>query len=253
MFAKAIVIDDDRASAAATAKLLGKAGCTVSVFTQADSALAMVLDDNVDLVVVDLAMPNIDGFELLTLIRSHEHSRRAPRVPVIAVTGKVMPDDRAATLAAGFAAHIGKPVLLDELRRCMATVYALRGALYRTRYSVDKAFIAERLQMLFAQAPDERLLGVAGLAMSLEQRGKEGLARLLQDAHRGALGSAAAHADRLAELGGPLGAAHLVDLCRALQNVLPSGMAAFEPAAVMVRAELDRVILTLREEVLPQP
>lgn len=252
MFVKAIVVDDDRASAAATAKLLGKAGCAVSVCTEAGPALAAVLDEDPDLVALDLAMPDIDGYEMLHLIRSHEHTRRAPSVPVIAVTGKVTADDRSATLAAGFAAHIGKPVLLDELKRCLATVYALRGALYRTRYSIDQAAIAERLRQLLAHRPGERLLTVAGLAMSLEQQGKDERLRLLHDAHRGAVDAATACSRRLAALGGVFGAAHLVELCGALRDALHAGVTAFEPAAVLVRAELDRVIFTLREEVLGQ-
>jgi hypothetical protein len=153
-------------------------------------------------------------------------------------------------LAAGFAAHVGKPVMFDELKRCLATVFALRCALYRTRYSVDQEAIIERLAWLVPNPVGDRMLGVAALSMKLEQQGKEDLARLLLDAHRGALDAASDGAGRLARLATPWGAVHLVELCRRLQDALPAGPGAFEPAAVMARAELDRVIFTRREQVL---
>ena len=114
--ANVVVVDDDVASATATARLLGKIGCRTRICTDALGAAALALEDDVDLVGLDLGMPSLDGYEVLTLIRSHEQTRRSPSVPVVAITGRVSAQDRAQALAVGFAAYLAKPVTLAALR-----------------------------------------------------------------------------------------------------------------------------------------
>jgi CheY-like chemotaxis protein len=76
---RAVVVDDDAASARAIALLLEQAGCRVGVCTDAEAAIELALETGVDLVSLDLKMPRLDGYEVLSLIRSHEHTRRAQR------------------------------------------------------------------------------------------------------------------------------------------------------------------------------
>ena len=76
-----------------------------------------------DVVSVDIKMPRLDGFEVLSLIRSHEHSRRAPSVPVIAITGNVSIEDKAQAIT-GLALAIEQQG--SELLRQMLT-RAYRG------------------------------------------------------------------------------------------------------------------------------
>lgn len=244
-----VVVDDESASASAIGRLLEQAGCRVEILTDPESALARALADGVDLVTLDLKMPRLDGYQVLSLIRSHEHSRRAPSVPVIAITGSVTDEAKAAAVASGFAAHLGKPVLIEELLRVLDNVAALRSQLYRARYTADAERIAARLDHLLSAPDRDAAQAVAGLALALEQQGTELLRQLLESAYRGEPVRAAEAAARLADVGEAIGAAHFAALCRGVVAVAAE-RAAVERQAVLARAELDRVVYTLRERVL---
>ena len=164
-----LVVDDDVASTVVLAKLLERLGCEVLVRADAESAVELALCGRVDVVSLDISMPHLDGYQMLALVRSHEHSRRLPSVPLIAVTGRVAPADKAHALAHGFAAHLGKPVLLVELRQALTRALTLRSELQRTRYSVDQADLVANLGELDHAGRGDELRTVAGLALALEQ------------------------------------------------------------------------------------
>jgi CheY-like chemotaxis protein len=247
----AIVVDDDAASAAAVAKLLTVGGRQVTVCTDAQQAVLISLSGDVDLVSLDLTMPQLDGFEVMSLIRSHEHSRRTPSVPIIAITGRAAAADRAASLAAGFAAHLNKPVLLHDLEQMLQRVETLRSDLYRTRYTVDSGAISEQLDRMLDGAATKRFEAAVGLALVVEQRGRELLEQGLRRAYAADSEAAAQPLQRLIAMAELIGAAHLGELGRTVLAAVPLGVVAFEHAAVLTRAELDRVIYTLRERMLP--
>jgi CheY-like chemotaxis protein len=247
----AVVIDDDFASARAIGRLLEQAGCRVSICTDPEHGLGVALESGVDVVSLDIKMPLLDGFEVLSLIRSHEHSRRAPSVPVIAITGDVTNDDKALAIASGFAAHIGKPVALEDLRAVLGRVEALRSDLYRTRYTVDQEAIAGRLDHVLSSADSEVSQAIAGLALAMEQQGAQMLRQMLQSAFGRDFEAAAEAAARLADVGEAIGARHFASLCGSFIESLGTDGASFVQQAVLTRAELDRVVYTLRERVLP--
>ena len=68
-----------------------------------------------DLVMLDIQLPGIDGFEVLRRLRQHEAERGLKPVPVVAVSANAMPEDRARAAAAGFAEYVTKPIALLEL------------------------------------------------------------------------------------------------------------------------------------------
>ncbi|MBX3600502.1 MAG: response regulator [Rubrivivax sp.] len=251
MTPRVIVVDDDFASASVLAKLLRRLGCEVTACTDPEAALPLALGGDIDLVSLDLTMPGLDGYQTLTLIRSHEHSRRAPSVPVITVTGRVTADDRADALADGFAAHLGKPVLLEALRGAMARALTLRSELHRTRYTADRASIEDCLQQLHPGAAGDQLRTAAGMALAVEQQGRLTLQRTLRLALGGQPESAQAPLQELSRLANALGARRLRgDLDVLADQLGRADEQALETAAVLARAELDRVIFTLREQVL---
>ena len=65
--------------------------------------------------VIDIGMPVEDGFALLKRIRAYEAAHAKPAIPAIAVTAYAAPTHHDAALRAGFAAHLPKPVLPDQL------------------------------------------------------------------------------------------------------------------------------------------
>lgn len=252
MTPRVVVVDDEAASASVLARLLTRLGCDVRPCTDPWTALPLVLSTDVDLVCLDLTMPALDGYQLLALIRSHEHSRRSPSVPVIAVTGRVSPEDRADALADGFAAHLAKPVLVESLRRAMSRALTLRTDLLRTRYTHDRASIQARMERLrdCGDAQADSLQVAAGMALAVERQGSAVLRRSLRLAFADDPDAARAVVSDFARLACTLGAERLCQALLQLAGQFGQGdVDVCETAAVLARAELDRVVFTLREQI----
>ena len=86
-------------------------------------ALALVEAHKPDLLVSDIGMPDVDGYELLKRIRALGRERGG-RLPAIALTAFARSQDRTQALHAGFVAHLTKPVESPEL---LATVASAAG------------------------------------------------------------------------------------------------------------------------------
>jgi CheY-like chemotaxis protein len=87
--------------------------------------LAQAIDQHPDLVLLDIQLPGMDGFEVLRRLRQHEAEQGLPPVPAVAVSANAMPEDRSRAAAAGFADYITKPidllVLLAMVDHILAT------------------------------------------------------------------------------------------------------------------------------------
>jgi CheY-like chemotaxis protein len=68
-----------------------------------------------DVVLMDLQMPVMDGLTATRTIREREAERGLPRTPVVVVSANIMPEQKAASAAAGADEHLGKPVRAEEL------------------------------------------------------------------------------------------------------------------------------------------
>jgi CheY-like chemotaxis protein len=75
-----------------------------------------------DVLLIDIAMPDMDGYALLQAIR--QTRTRAAQVPAIAFTAYVREEDKRVALGAGFQGHLGKPVDADTLLRAVASAIA---------------------------------------------------------------------------------------------------------------------------------
>ncbi|MFN3615323.1 MAG: response regulator, partial [Rubrimonas sp.] len=73
---------------------------------------------------LDISMPDLDGADALARIRAEEAARGLPAPPALAVTANVLPDQVQEYLAAGFAAHLPKPVRRDQLGAALAALAA---------------------------------------------------------------------------------------------------------------------------------
>ena len=81
--------------------------------------LAMAMQQHPRLVLLDIQLPGMDGFEVLRRLRQHEAAHGLKPAPVVAVSANAMPEDRARAMAAGFADYITKPI---DLALLLATV-----------------------------------------------------------------------------------------------------------------------------------
>jgi PAS domain S-box-containing protein len=107
-----LVVDDQRDSRETIAALLEQRGATVLQTDSAESALNALQTERVCVIVADIAMPRIDGHELMRRVRAGGNG-----VPAVAVTAFARSDDRQAALQSGFTAYLAKPVDENQLAR----------------------------------------------------------------------------------------------------------------------------------------
>jgi two-component system sensor histidine kinase/response regulator len=101
--------------------LLSKWGYTTVVAVNGQQAVDRALSDrNFDLILMDVQMPELDGFEATRRIREAERAAGLPRTPIIAMTAHAMKGDRERCLEAGMDGYISKPVRAPELSRTIA-------------------------------------------------------------------------------------------------------------------------------------
>jgi signal transduction histidine kinase/ActR/RegA family two-component response regulator len=104
-----LVVDDEHDNLELARQLLENAGATVRTAANAVDALRELDRRNPHLLVADIGMPEVDGFELLRQVRA-----RSRDIPAVAVTASAKSDDRLRTLSAGFTDHIAKPIDPNE-------------------------------------------------------------------------------------------------------------------------------------------
>jgi CheY-like chemotaxis protein len=75
-----------------------------------------------DLILMDMQMPDVDGLTATRMIRAYERATGLPRTPIIMVTANASPEHVAQALEAGCQAHLAKPVVPETLCRAMAEV-----------------------------------------------------------------------------------------------------------------------------------
>jgi CheY-like chemotaxis protein len=107
-----LVVDDQRDSREMLAALLEERGATVAQSDSADSASRYLASRPVHLVIADIAMPRVNGYEFIRQLRSAGN-----RTPAIAVTAFARSDDRQHALEAGYAAYLCKPIDARQLAR----------------------------------------------------------------------------------------------------------------------------------------
>ncbi|HEY7086723.1 MAG TPA: CHASE3 domain-containing protein [Tepidisphaeraceae bacterium] len=128
-----LVVDDDRESALILQTALGRIGADVRIVHSARDALAALRAQKYDLMLSDIAMPEVDGYALIREVRrlgsgDDADGQHRPALPAVALSAFARPEDRAAALRAGYDAHIAKPVSPDDLMRQVAELLSLRAA-----------------------------------------------------------------------------------------------------------------------------
>jgi CheY-like chemotaxis protein len=112
-----LIVDDDVRNVFALASALEARGMNV-IYAETGEEGLRALDEhpNVDLVLMDIMMPELDGYETIKVIRQ---DGRFDKLPIISLTAKAMKGDREKSISAGASDYITKPVDTDQLLSLM--------------------------------------------------------------------------------------------------------------------------------------
>jgi len=114
---RVLLVDDDMRNLFALSKVLRGWGLQVSMAQDGHKALKMLADDDsTELVLMDIMMPGMDGYETIRAIRTQPHFAG---LPIIALTAKAMRGDREKCLEMGASDYLSKPIDIDKLASMM--------------------------------------------------------------------------------------------------------------------------------------
>ena len=109
-----LVAEDNEFNAQLLEQLLGRRGHRVRLATNGREALALAEQGGFDLLLLDVHMPELDGFQVVQAIRERERTAGG-RLPIIALTARSRPEDRERCLAAGMDDFLAKPIRAANL------------------------------------------------------------------------------------------------------------------------------------------
>jgi CheY-like chemotaxis protein/anti-sigma regulatory factor (Ser/Thr protein kinase) len=117
---RALVVEDDPDARALIVRILSDAGATVMDAPNAETAMSQIRASMPDVLVSDIGMAQLDGYQLMRQLRSAGYD--AEKLPAIALTAFSRTQDRNDALAAGFQAHLPKPVKAEALVNAVANL-----------------------------------------------------------------------------------------------------------------------------------
>jgi PAS domain S-box-containing protein len=119
-----LLAEDNAVNQKLASRLLERRGHSVAVAGNGRQALDMLAAGRFDLVVLDVSMPEMDGFETAAAIRTREKSTGA-HIPILAMTAHAMKGDREKCLAAGMDGYVAKPVQAAQLFAAIESVIVM--------------------------------------------------------------------------------------------------------------------------------
>ena len=112
-----LVVDDSSEIRLLVQRLLGNAGARVDAASSGKKAVVLASECHYDLILLDIQMPRMDGYETLKEIR-----KTGCQAPVVALTAHAMKEDREKAMQAGFSSFVTKPMKTDKIIRLVQTL-----------------------------------------------------------------------------------------------------------------------------------
>jgi CheY-like chemotaxis protein len=109
-----LLAEDNAVNRQMVLELLQTRGHSVTLATNGHEVLSALESESFDVILMDIQMPKMDGFETATAIRMREQGSGA-RIPIIALTGMSAQSDHQRCLAAGMDSYLGKPIRSRDL------------------------------------------------------------------------------------------------------------------------------------------
>ncbi|MBN2006841.1 MAG: response regulator [Anaerolineae bacterium] len=125
MGAKILYIEDNPGNRMLVQRILLVEDYDVFEAEDGPTGIEIALREKPDLILMDMNLPDLDGYELTRRMRAIPE---LAHIPIIAMTANVMQGDREKTLAAGCSGYIPKPIDVDELPNQVARFLKLKGA-----------------------------------------------------------------------------------------------------------------------------
>jgi CheY-like chemotaxis protein len=114
-----LLVEDNIVNRMIGAEMLKSFGVDVMEAEDGAQAVALLERQRVDLVLMDIQMPVLDGYAATRQARERESRLRLPRVPIVALTANAFDEDAAQSMAAGMDAHLAKPYSRKQLRELL--------------------------------------------------------------------------------------------------------------------------------------
>jgi len=135
---RVLVAEDNAVNQRLAARLLEKRGHLVTVTANGREAVEALANQTFDLVLMDVQMPEMDGFEATAFIREREKHNGA-HIPIIALTAHAMKGDRERCLTAGMDGYLSKPIRSQELDDILQTYLARRTGTVQVRETAEQS------------------------------------------------------------------------------------------------------------------
>ncbi|MFZ5526349.1 MAG: response regulator [Pseudomonadota bacterium] len=124
---RVLLAEDNAVNILVAEAVLGHLGCEVHTVTDGQQAVAWLAQHRCDVVLMDCAMPVMNGLEATREIRRMEQAKGQARVAIVALTANSLLDERAQCLAAGMDEHLAKPFGPDDIRAVLERVLLQRA------------------------------------------------------------------------------------------------------------------------------
>ena len=112
---KILLVEDNVINQKVALKMLEKMGCTTDAALNGKEAIKLLEKNDYSLVLMDVQMPEMDGFEATKIIRSNKSSVKNHKIPIIAMTAHAMKGDRERCMNIGMDDYVPKPIKPVEL------------------------------------------------------------------------------------------------------------------------------------------
>jgi two-component system cell cycle response regulator DivK len=109
---KILVVEDNQDSRELVVKILKNKGYQIIEAVDGEEALEKVSTEKPDLILMDISLPKLDGYEVAKRLKDHEEFKH---IPVVAFTAHAMKGDREKFISIGFEGYISKPINIHEL------------------------------------------------------------------------------------------------------------------------------------------
>jgi two-component system, sensor histidine kinase len=116
---RVLLVEDNPVNRMIGVEMLRSFGLEALEAEDGEQGLRMLAEQPVDLVLMDIHMPVLDGHAATRRIREREQANRLRRVPIVALTANAFEEDAAQSLAAGMDAHLAKPYTREQLRELL--------------------------------------------------------------------------------------------------------------------------------------